>query len=79
MKTEITNQIKRRMWICFLFGSLLLIGGSVSGASFDSVGLNVAQFGGFLVVCVSYWMIHLIRHHESEVKRQEGSKVEPLK
>lgn len=79
MKTPVTLQIKRRMWICFFFGSLLLLGGSASGANFDSVGLNVAQFGGFLVIGVSYWVIHLIRHHENEVKRQESADEKAVK
>ncbi len=79
MKTKITQQIKRRMWICFFFGSLLLIGGSASGANFDAVGLNVAQSGGFLVICVSFWILHLIGHHEREMKRLEGSGAETIK
>ena len=68
---NLTSAIKRRMWICFLFGGILLAGGSVSGANFDLVGLNVAQFGGFLVACVSYWVIHMIRHFEGGIEREK--------
>lgn len=56
-----------------LFGWLLLVGGSIRGANFDSVGLNVAQCGGFLVICVSYWVIHVIRSHKSKMEPELDS------
>lgn len=81
MKTFII-MLRRRMWICIILGGLLLVGGSCEGADFDLLGLNAAQFGGFLILCVASWVVHFVRHFEAVMNNkleQENLEIKNLK